>query len=567
VRVCALDRFGFLTDPGPLALKVTHNGTAGALPVSGVVLNGFPAAPAGVPLAFGAAADPRGVARLRFRDFTEENVTLSVDDGAGHTGQLVIQVHPAGAVKKFQLEIRRRGGGASVVDNPPHVRELLECAVKAVDDDGRLASGFRGKVTLKVVAGDMGRDGPPKRGVHVKVAEVDPFRADAFKHEYVAADNGEHVFPLVVYTTGSLQLKATNEDESLGGESRAVDVRGAAVHHFLVQVTTPQTVGKRFAVTVTAADHEGNRIEDFTGSVRLGVVPGQGTAGAMVGGVKSGVMINDTANPVDDTFVFGVADNGEHHFEVACYTLENVRFRATHAPAAGPVIIGDSGAVAIRGNALHHFGLAVRGAHRAGTPFELEVSARDAADRVVPSFAGAVTLNLTMGSAFVPGAGPVAARGVRIETTAGVIGNVHAFVAADNGAFTFRVTPFSAETIRLRAVSGAINSSSDAIVIEGSAIERFLIAPGPAKKGVAFPVTVNAQDANANTVHGFVGTVTLSVRKGAGAWVPAGAYGFSAADGGIHVFMVAVATDGAGHQILATDGNIETVSAAFNVAP
>jgi hypothetical protein len=566
VLLYAVDRFGFLTNPGAVGVNVTHNGTPGATgPNRGVFLNGAPAAAAGVAPGFGAGADPPGLARLRFQGFNAETVTLSINDGAGHTGSVAIQVRPAGALHHFTLEIRRRGGGASVVDNPPRTAEPLEVVVTAVDDQGIVITTFTGAVTLSVTAGESGSAGPPPRGVHVKTNAADPFDPAAFTHNFTPADSGIFAFPIFDFSAGRLQLKASMG--AIEGTSREIRIGGGTVAAFLVQAATPQTVGNTFDVVVTAVDAEGNRIDDFQGAVTLGLVPGSGTAGAIVGGVRQGVFVGGTSLPADDTYTFVNTDGGVHNFPVTCYTAELVRFRASHTiPATGAVITADSADIRVNANALHHFGFEARGADRAGTAFELEVIAQDASNKRVPGFVGNVTLNLAAGTAFGAGPPPV---GVRIETAVGVAGNMHAFVAADNGSFTFRITPNTAETIRFQAVSGAVSSNSPDIAIESGAVHHFQVAPAAARRNVPFNVVVTAQDVSNNTVRNFLGAVSLRVRKGVVAFapIPGASHTFGTADRGTFTYAVTLTTSGAGHAIEASDGNTTSQSAPFNVAP
>jgi hypothetical protein len=506
------------------------------------------------------------MARLTFQGFSAETVTLTFNDGAAHTGSVAIQVRPVGPLHHFMLEIRRRPPAKDVVSSPPRTEESLEVIVSAVDDQGIVIPTFTGAVTLSVVAGEMGIPGPPPRGVHVKNALADPFNAAAFTHNYVAADNGVFTFPFFDFTPGKLQFKASTG--ATEGLSREIDVRGGAVRSFLVQAATPQIVGNSFDVLVTAIDAEGNRIDDFEGAVTLGIVPGSGTAGAIVGGVRRGVFIGGTTLPADDSHTYDHTNGGVHNFPVTCFTAETVRFRARHTPTGGGgVITADSANVVINANAIDHFKFEAKGADRAGTAFDLEVIAVDASERRVSNFTGNVTLSLLQGTPFVAGPTP---RGVLIETAPGVPGNAHAFVAADNGSFTFRITPNTAEIIRFRVVGGGKTTDSQNLPIESGAIDHFLVVPGAAKKNTPFAVVVTAQDRANNTVRNFVGTVVLRVRQGAGAFAAiAGAtHAFVPANNGTFTYNnVTVGTSGANHVVEASDGSTTSVSAAFNVAP
>jgi len=569
VFVYAVDQFGNLTDPGALAVNLTHNGTPGAAaPAAGVFLNGNPAAPAGVALAFGAAGDPPGMARVQFLDNTAEIVTLSVNDGAGHAGSVNLQVAAAGAVASLQVEVRRRGGGASVVAQPPFAGEPLEVAVSSVDGAGRVRTDFTGEVRLRVAQGETGSAGPPPaRGVHVKVNDGDAFSEAAFRHVFTAADAGQHSFPIFSYTAGPLQIEASGGGAT--GRSEPIEVVAGPVASFAVQASSPQTAGRRFELALTALDAHQNRVEQFAGAVALSLAAG--TAGA-AGPPPDGVFLGDTALVADDTVSFTQADGGVKRVPVTCFRAENVTFRATHnPPGGGAAIVSNSSPIQIQAaGALHHFRFEITGAQRAGSTFQLRVVAEDSANSRLTGFAGNVQIGLVAGTAF--NAVPVR-QGVLVETAAGVAGNAHVFAPADAGAFTFLVTPFTAEQVTLSATDGAgITTNTPALPIQAGLFAQFAVLPaGGAHANVPFALRVEARDTFNNVVQNFLGQVSLSVRPGAGAFAavpaPTGQHAFALADAGVHVFNLTVGSSGAGHQVQATDGNVVGTSAAFNVAP
>lgn len=560
VRIFALDRFGFLANPGAVATNLTHDGTAGATAPAnaGVFLGGAPAAQAGVAPVFGAGTDHPGLARVSFQGYTLETVTLRFADGAGHSGSLAIEVHPAGPLAAFRCELRRRGGGASVVDQPLAVAEPFELEVRAVDAGGVTVTSFTGKVTLSLISNEAGIEGPPRRGLHVKNNEADPHAPNRMAMNLAA---GVGVFPLFCYTTGDLQLKV-DDGANHTGESRAVQIVAGALASLRVQTTTPQTVGNRFGVVVTALDGSGNVLTNFEGAVTLALMPGQGTVGAVAGdGTRSGVLMGDTLSAADDAYTYDHADEGTHEFTVAGYTAESVRFRASSGG-----VTGDSDPVVLQANAIDHFELIPRGASRAGTRFELEVLARDAANHTVTSYAGNVALTLVQGTAFV--AGPPS-RGVRFETAQGTLGNSHAYASADHGRFVFFVTPFSGETIQIQASDGAVTSQTAAIVIESGAASSLRVTPAAATipRNRPLVITVAALDAGNNVVTSYVGTLTLTfTRNGGGvqSFTPAQTQVYGAAQSGSHTFTVRFRRTGQ-HVVTADEGNLRGVSFAINV--
>lgn len=570
VFLYAVDRFGHLANRGPAA-NVTHNGTAGTAAPAGVHLNGAPAPQAGVAPVFGAAGDPPGMARIQFTAHTAEAVTLSINDGAGHAGSIVLQVAAAAAVTSLTAEVRRRGGaGATVQAQKPFAGEPLEVLVRAVDAAGRLATGFTGDVRLSLVQGDPGsNDPPPFRGVHVKNADADPFSEAAFTHHFVAADGGQHVFPIFAYSTGPLQLEAAGGGQT--GRSEECEVVAGPVASFAVQTNTPQTAGHRFELSLTALDAHQNRVEQFAGAVLITRL--QGTAPVLA--PPDGVFIGNTAQGTDDTASFTQADGGVRRMPVTAWRAENVQFRATHnPPAGGPAVTGDSAVIVVRpAGAVHHFRLEVVGAARAGNRFSLRVTAEDASNARLTGFVGNVQIVVATGTPFAAAAPPNPARGVLIETAPGVAGNAHAFAAADAGTFTFLVTPFTAEQIVLSATfAGIAPSNTPAMVITAGLFTRFGVQPPAAPHAnVPFNVVVSARDAFNNVLRDFLGQVTLQLDPGTGVFAAlppaAGQHSFAVADAGTHTFALTTAANGAAFRVSASDGNVQSISAPFNVLP
>ncbi len=550
----AVDAFGNLGTPGAITTNVTHDGAAGAtgMPNVGVFLNGAPAAAAGVAPSFGTGTDHPGVARLTFQGFAQETVTLSFDDGAGHTGSLAIEVRPAGPLSEFRLEVRRRGGGADVVETPVVVGEAFELEVTAVDSGGVTVGTFGGDVTLSLLSGESGSDGPPARGLHVKAATADPFDESAFT---IALSSGVGVYPLFCYTTGALHLKVEDNANSFG-QSRQIEIEPGPLAQFRVLSSTPHRSGNEFEVEVTALDASGNVLTDYEGRVTL-QVGSKGTTGTTAAdGTRSGAHIQGTRDASDDNYLFSHTDEGVHSFVVTCYTAETITFLATETG----VVQAEGSDVEIQPTAVDHFGFEVNGADRAGTAFELTVTALDADGEIVSDYTGAVDLSLAAGTAFVAGSPPV---GVEIGPATS-----HTMVSSDHGSYTFVITPHTAETVRFSAADGAVTTQSDDVLIESGAMENFVVtAPPSVARRTPFQVRVDVHDADDNIVPAFSGPVTLTSSRNGGAqrsFTPAQIHAFQRADNGTFTYTVQLRRRGT-YLIQATDGNQTNVSSTVTV--
>jgi hypothetical protein len=122
----------------------------------------------------------------------------------------------------------------------------------------------------------------------------------------------------------------------------------------------------------------------------------------------------------------------------------------------------------------------------------------------------------------------------------------YTFVAADNGAHTFSATLATAGSQSITATdisNSSLTATQSGITVTPSVATHLGIgAPSSVKKGVAFNATVTALDAYGNVATGYRGTVqfTSSDRL---AKLPAN-YTFTAADNGVHTFLVTLNTTG-----------------------
>jgi hypothetical protein len=152
----------------------------------------------------------------------------------------------------------------------------------------------------------------------------------------------------------------------------------------------------------------------------------------------------------------------------------------------------------------------------AGKAVTAVVTARDAAGRLVPNFAGKVSLTSTDPKATLP--------------------LPFAFTPAAGGAHRFAVTVRTAGSQSILAHYGAMTGGGVVAVLPTTATHLKVVAPTTATAGSAFDLTVVAADPYGNPDPGFRGTVHFtSTDTTAGASLPAD-YTFDATDAGTHTF-------------------------------
>jgi hypothetical protein len=183
----------------------------------------------------------------------------------------------------------------------------------------------------------------------------------------------------------------------------------------------------------------------------------------------------------------------------------------------------------------------------AGTPGSFTVTARDASGQVFTGYTGTVHFSSSDGRALLPAD--------------------YTFTAADQGVHTFNATLTTAGSQWIEASDTsnfAVNGSQSGITVTGGAATSFTATSvSAATAGSSVPFTVQALDAYGNTATGYTGTVHLTSSDGQ-AVLPAN-YTFTAADAGVHLFVVTLKTAGT-QSILATDTANANLGALATVA-
>jgi hypothetical protein len=136
-----------------------------------------------------------------------------------------------------------------------------------------------------------------------------------------------------------------------------------------------------------------------------------------------------------------------------------------------------------------HFAVAsANAAPTAGVPFNISVTALDAAGQRVATYSGTVQLTSSNGKAVQPATG-----------------------ALTNGTGTFSVTLNTAGNQTITATAAALTGTSNSITVTTQGATKFSVsAPGTATAGTAFSFTVTALDSANNVVTSYAGTVHLT---------------------------------------------------------
>ncbi|MCW3060670.1 MAG: hypothetical protein JWQ02_2491, partial [Capsulimonas sp.] len=324
--------------------------------------------------------------------------------------------------------------------------------------------------------------------------------------------NGVGTFSVTLTTAGSQTVTATDTvTSSITGTSGAIVVGADAADHFVVSAPSSATAGSSFNVTVTAKDTYGNTDTSYAGTAHF-----TSSDGAAV-------------LPADSTLTNGVGT-----FSVTLKTAGSQTVTATDTVTSS--ITGTSGAIVVGAGAANHFAVSALSTMRAGSAYNITVTAKDAYGNTATGYAGTVHLTSSDTVAILP-----------------------ADATLTNGVGTFRILFRTAGGQTITAtdtVNSAITGTAAITVTAGPAVRFVLTAPSSTQVGGVFNVTVMAKDALGNTVTGYAGTVHLTSSDTA-AILPADA----ALTNGVGTFRVILRTTGR-PTITATD----TVNSAITGA-
>ena len=294
--------------------------------------------------------------------------------------------------------------------------------------------------------------------------------------------------------------------------------------HFSVAVPGTATVGSTFSIAVAALDASNNTVSGYTGTVHITSSDGSATL------------------PSNSTLT-----SGSGTFSVKLNAAGTFTVTATDT-VTGSITGTSSGIVASAPPPpATHFTVSAPGTATAGAAFSVTVTAKDASNATVPSYAGTVHFTSTDGSATLP-------------ANATLSSGVGTFSVTLNAAGTFTVTATDTLTGTINGVTGNIVASAAPPVATHFGVS----APSNVTVGVAFNVTVTALDAGGGTVTTYGGTVHFTSTDGT-ATLPAN----GTLSSGVGTFSAKINQAGA-FTITGTDtvtGSINGTTGSINASP
>ncbi|MDB5322051.1 MAG: hypothetical protein JWN40_3682 [Phycisphaerales bacterium] len=316
--------------------------------------------------------------------------------------------------------------------------------------------------------------------------------------------NGIGNFTVTPMTLGAQTLTATDVANPAMLASETIVGTPGDASRFVITSISGGTAGTAQTITVTAYDSFGNVAVDYSGTILFSSSDYQATL---------------------PYYTFTNADVGTHTFTVTLRTAgtQSLTVRDLYNPAITSmqtgIVITSAAPATIAVMPLH--------GTVAGVAQNFTISARDIYGNVASDYRG--TLNFSTSdtlATFLPS---------------------YTFTAADNGLHIFSITLKNAggQTFVVQDTATASMASSQRdIQVTPAAMAGFSFrAPSNATAGTAFSVTLSAVDAYGNVIPNYVGKVHFSGPSGGGNILPTD-YTFTAADGGVHAFLVTFASTG-----------------------
>jgi autotransporter-associated beta strand protein len=357
----------------------------------------------------------------------------------------------------------------------------------------------------------------------VHFTSSDPGAVLPANYTFTAGDAGVHTFTATLKTDGTQTITATDTVAGIMTGSETI----VATAHLNVAITSPQTAGVAFSVTVKAENGYNSVLTGYTGTIQF--------------------TSSDPQAVLPSNYTFTAADKGVHVFTNAATFKTSGKQTLTATDAASSTIAGTSAQIQVNAAAAVSLTVSAPATKVAGSPFIFTVSARDSFGNVATSYRGTVAITSSDPQAFLPS---------NYTFTSGTASFAAVLITEGNQSLTATdiantVTPGSATVNVMPAVFSQLGIG----------------APATTAANAGFSITVSAEDRFGNLVTSYSGTVVFTSSDHS-ATLPA-AYTFGAGDAGTHTFS-GVILDTAGSQTVSVNDKVKTgikTSATVIVSP
>jgi hypothetical protein len=305
-------------------------------------------------------------------------------------------------------------------------------------------------------------------------------------------------------------------------------VLGAQTNLAIAGFPSPTTAGVAQSFTVTALDSFGNIANGYTGTVHF--------------------TSTDTKSLLPANYSFTASDSGVHSFSATLETAGTQAITATDTVTM--TITGSESGITVNPAAATHLIVGAPASSTAGTAFSITVSALDPYGNTATGYTGTDHFSSSDKKAALPAD--------------------YTFTGGDGGVHIFRngvalVTAGSQTVSATDTVTATITGKSSTIKVSAAALNHLKVkAVTSSTAGVAFSITVVAQDAYNNTVTTYIGTVHFTSTDSQ-AVLPAD-YTFISANKGVHIFSGVTLKTAGTQTVTATDTVTATLKGSAGIA-
>ena len=379
------------------------------------------------------------------------------------------------------------GGGPAPEPPPPPKPAGLEVAAPSA---GRAGEAFLVGVTAK------NADGTTATGytgtVHFTSSDT---ATGVVLPPDSALTNGQGTFSATLIKAGTQTITAADSANALS-TTVTIAINAAPASRFVLASSTTPVAGTSFGFTVTAQDQFGNTDPAFAGTLHFTSTDS-----------SAGVVL-----PANATLT-----NGQGSFASTLIRAGSQTITATDTATA--TIIGTLG-LTVRAAPASGLALASTATPTAGSSFSFTVSAQDQFGNTDTAYASTVHFTSS-------------------DSSAGVVLPADSTLTNGQGAFSATLIKAGSQTITgTDKVTATITGTVTLTVRAANAASLVLDAPGSAKAGQAFNVTVTLKDQYGNIATGYRGTVHFTTSDPLPTVSLPADYTFTAADDGVRGFQI-----------------------------
>ena len=482
----------------------------------------------------GVAFDPTKDAMYAVNPSTGEIVTYNTDTWAVQSQMAVGETTTAGQVFGNGMMTVSSNDQWLFLATPSGVREYSlignpNPATHLAITGGSGSPTAGAAVTLTISALDQYNNVATSYTGTVHFASSDPQAVLPANYTYTAADAGVHTFTFTFKTAGPQTLTVDDiQNPSQLYLDVQVPVTPGALATFSVSAPTPDPTGYPISTTFSARDAYNNIITNYTGSIH--------------------VTSSDSIATLPANYTFTASNEGVATLPVTINTAGNQTIKATDLSS------GASGSTTVQVEnyvpGLHFSVTSSAATVTTHSPFTITVTALDSNNNVGVHYSGTIHFTSSDPNAVLPAD--------------------YTFTAADHGVHTFTIT---LDTVTSSAWVTFQDTSYITYLNGGTVTENVVPAPvttfgvhwsaAAVAAGSADSITLTAADPYGNLATNYRGTVQFT-SSDPQAVLPAN-YTFTAADAGVHTFVVTLKT--AGSEFVNIANGIYTTTAPVTVNP